>query len=167
MSEIYQFKIVAIGIKPKIECILWIKSTASFFNLHDTTQRLFGLDGYHLFEFYTSRDASSISDGQDHSRLAKNVKLSTEFRHIRKIYYLYDFGDNWEFSITFQKVFPDNKIENYPLCVDGIGGMLIEDCGGPYCYNLLTAWCKNKTKANKDALLERFDEKMLEEYADF
>ena len=56
---------------------------------------------------------------------------------------------------------------DYPFCVDGTGGMLIEDCGGPYCYSLLAAWCRNKTSKNKEAVLEQFDEDMLEEYKDF
>lgn len=167
MIEIYQFKIVATGVKPKIERILLIKSTATFLNLHNTIQQLFGLHAYHLFEFYTTSDAAPISDGQDYSRLARNVKLSTEFRHIKKMRYLYDFGDNWEFSITLQKIFSENAAMNYPFCVDGTGGMLIEDCGGPYCYNLLAAWCKSKTKENKKALLNQFDEEMLEEYEHF
>ncbi len=34
MTEIYQFKIVAIGIKPIIERILWIKSTATFWAIY-------------------------------------------------------------------------------------------------------------------------------------
>lgn len=166
MTEIYQFKIVVRGIKPIIERILWIKSTATFFNLHNVIQRLFGLDASHLFEFYPSRDASPIGDGHDYSRLAKNVKLSTEFRYIKKMRYIYDFGDNWEFSILLQKILPDNKLVDYPFCVDGIGDMLIEDCGGPHCYTMLAPWCKNKTKENKDALLEIFDEEMLEQYED-
>lgn len=166
MTEIYQFKIGAIGIKPIIERILWIKSTATFFNLHNVIQELFGLDGYHLFEFYPSRDAAPIGDGHDHSRLAKNVKLSTEFRYIKKMRYVYDFGDNWEFSILLQKILPDNKLVDYPFCVDGIGDMLIEDCGGPHGYTLLAPWCKHKTQENKEALLEIFDEGMLEHYED-
>lgn len=97
MTEIYQLKIVAIGIKPTIERTLWIKSTATFLNLHNVIQGLFGLDAYHLFEFDSGRDASPISDGSDHSRSAKNVKLGTEFRYIKKMRYVYDFGDHWEF----------------------------------------------------------------------
>ncbi len=107
-----------------------------------------------------------ISDGNDHSRSAKNVKLSTEFRYIKKMRYVYDFGDHWEFSILLQKVMPDNKLVTYPFCIDGIGDMLIEDCGGPHCYTLLAPWCKNKSKENKEALLEIFDEGMLEQYED-
>lgn len=168
MSEIYQLKIIAIEIKPPIERIVWIKSTATFFSLHNTIQRLFGLHAYHLFEFYAHRDAAPIGDGyEDRSRLAKNVKLSTEFRYVKKMKYVYDFGDQWEFSITLQKILPDNKLVDYPFCIDGMGGMLIEDCGGPHCYNSLAAWCKNKIKVNKDALLEHYDEEMIKQYEDF
>lgn len=54
----------------------------------------------------------------------------------------------------------------YPFCVDGTGGMLIEDCGGPYFYNLISAWCRDKTKENKESLLEQCDEETLEAYED-
>ena len=111
MSEIYQLKIIAIGIKPPIERILWTKSTATFFNLHNTIQRLFGLHAYHLFEFCSRRDAAPIGDGYEgNSRLAKNVKLSTEFQYVKKMNYVYDFGDQWEFSIALQKILPANEI---------------------------------------------------------
>lgn len=167
MIEIYQLKIVATDIKPKIERIILIKSTAAFFNLHDTIQWLFGLDDSHLFEFYTTRDAAPISDGENDSRLAHRVRLSSEFKYVKKMYYTYDFGDDWRFSITLQKILPYVEKVVYPFCVDGAGGMLIEDCGGPYCYNLIAAWCRDKTKENKEALLEQCDEEMLEEYEDF
>ncbi len=167
MTEIYQLKIVTVGIKPKIERVLWIQSTATFLKLHDILQSLFGLYACHLFEFYPSRDVSPISDGHDHSRLAKNVKLSTEFRYTKKVDCPYDFGDDWRFAITLQKIVSAISLLDYPFCVDGTGGMLIEDCGGSYCYNLLTAWCRDKTSENKEAVLEQFDEDMLEVYEDF
>lgn len=165
--EIYQLKITTKDIQPKIERVLWIKSTATFLNLHRTLQTLFGLEDYHLFEFYVNRDAAPISDGHDHSRLAKNVKLSSEFKYTKKMHYTYDFGDDWSFSITLQKIFPYSDAFAYPVCVDGIGGMLIEDCGGAYCYNLIAAWCREKTKDNKNALLEIVDEEVIEQYEDF
>jgi Plasmid pRiA4b ORF-3-like protein len=167
MIEIYQLKIVTVGIKPKIERVLWIQATATFLKLHGILQSLFGLYAYHLFEFYPGFDASPISDGDNHSRLAKNIKLLTEFRYTKKVDYTYDFGDNWRFSITLQKIVAANPLVHYPVCINGTGGMLIEDCGGPYCYNLLAAWCRNKTTENKEAVLEQFDEDMLEEYEDF
>ncbi len=45
--------------------------------------------------------------------------------------------------------------------------MLIEGCGGAYCYNLLAAWCRNETKTTKEAVLTQFDEETLIEYDDF
>lgn len=167
MIEVYQLKIVAKEIKPKIERILWIKSTATFFDLHDTIQLLFGLHGYHLFEFYSMRDDAPISDGENDSRLAYRVRLSSEFRKSKKMNYTYDFGDDWEFSITLQKVLPYDKTAVYPFCIDSTGGELREDCGGPYCYNLLSAWCRNKTDESKEALLQQYDESMIEEYEKF
>ena len=163
MIETYQLKIVAKEIKPKTERVIWIKSTATFFNLHCAIQSLFGLQDYHLFAFSSARDAAVISDGEDHSRLANRIKLSSEFKHVKKIHYTYDFGDNWEFSITLQKILPYNASLAYPCCVSHTGGMLIEDSGGAYCYNLLSAWCRDKTAE----ALEQFDEDMVAEYESF
>lgn len=167
MIEIYQLKIVAKEVKPKVERVIWIKSTATFFNLHYAIQHLFGFQGGHLFEFSSARDAAAISDGEDNSRLAERVKLCSEFKYVKKINYTYDFGNNWEFSITLQKTLPYNDVLSYPFCISHTGGMLIEDCGGAYCYNLLAAWCRNETKTTKEAVLTQFDEETLIEYDDF
>lgn len=167
MIEVYQLKIVAAVIKPKIERVILIKSTTTFFELHYVIQNLFGLTAGHLFEFFSVRDAAPISDGEDNTRLANRVKLNAEFKYVKKIQYTYDFGDNWEFSITLQKVLAYDKYFLYPCCISHTGGRLIEDCGGPYCYNLLAAWCRNPTSETKAAVLEQFNEELLTEYQDF
>lgn len=167
MIELYQLKIIAANIKPKMERVLWIKSTATFFNLHYVIQNLFGLTAGHLFEFSSARDIESISDGEDNTRSANRIKLSSEFKYVKKIQYTYDFGDNWGFSITLQKILPYDNSLTYPCCISHTGGRLIEDCGGPYCYNLLAAWCRNPTAATKTAVLDQFDEEMLTEYEGF
>ncbi len=167
MIEVYQLKIVAAAIKPKIERVIWIKSTTTFFDLHYVIQNLFGLHAGHLFEFSSVRDAAPISDGEDNTRSENRIKLSSEFKHVKKIHYTYDFGDNWEFSITLQKTLPYDNAFVYPCCISHTGGRLLEDCGGPYCYNLLAAWCRDPTVATKTAVLEQFDEELLAEYEDF
>lgn len=167
MIEIYQLKITVNEV-PGIERIIWIKSTTSFFDLHDTIQWLFGFDDSHLFEFYATRRGPRISDGIDDAGLAYRVRLSSEFKKTKKMYYTYDFGDYWEFTITLQKILPYDNTLSYPFCIEGKGGMLIEDCGGSYCYNLIAAWCRNKTKENQAILLEHYgDEEILEEYDEF
>jgi hypothetical protein len=143
--EIYQLKITADYIHPKMERILLIKSTSSFYRLHRTIQMLFGFADYHLFEFFTKRGASTISDGQGGfggSRKAKDVKLSSEFENNNKIQYTYDFGDSWTFAITLQKRIPYDDAIVYPFCVKATGGILLEDCGGAGCYNEISETCR-------------------------
>lgn len=167
MIEIYQLKITVNEV-PDMERIIWIKSTTSFFDLHDTIQWLFGFDNSHLFEFYATRHGTRISDGIDDARLAYRVRLSSEFKKTKKMYYTYDFGDCWELTISLQKILPYDNTLSYPVCISGKGGMLIEDCGGSYSYNLIAAWCRNKTKENRAALLEQYDdEEILEDYRNF
>jgi hypothetical protein len=53
--------------------------------------------------------------------------------------YTYDFGDNWEHTIAFEK--SDLAVEgaSYPACVGGKRNCPPDDCGGPWGYAQLLA----------------------------
>jgi hypothetical protein len=46
-----------------------------------------------------------------------------------KAIYRYDYGDNWEMSITLEKILPKTKNTKYPLCIGGKLAAPPEDCG--------------------------------------
>jgi hypothetical protein len=59
----------------------------------------------------------------------------------------YDFGDNWNISITLEKIFEDKELpgKDLPMVLDGAGFGIIEDIGGVYGLLEFAKACKNKS----------------------
>jgi hypothetical protein len=53
-----------------------------------------------------------------------------EYKNFKHIEYLYDFGDDWEHSITL--IGRANTSTSSIVCLSGECGPAAEDCGGPY-----------------------------------
>lgn len=168
-TEIYKLKITTKHIKPSIWRMVLIPANANFLDLHDIIMKLFGFDNTHLFAFYPGNNlASSISYGESGSKNAANTKLYQQFQNVEKLNYTYDFGDNWQFIIKLEKTLPRKKNAIYPQCLKAKGGMLLEDCGGEYSYELITRWCRAKTPENRDALIEHYGhDEVLDWYSNF
>ena len=144
-AEVYQLKITAKDIRPSIWRTILIPNTATFLDLHEVIMELFGFDNSHLFAFSKgSGYEGQISDGMDGTKKASKVKLSQHFMTESKINYTYDFGDDWDFIIELQKILPRIKEAVYPQGIKAKGGMMLEDCGGYYGYEVITNWCRNK-----------------------
>jgi hypothetical protein len=47
-----------------------------------------------------------------------------------KALYIYDFGDNWEHTVTLEKILPAEDDVDYPVCIAGARACPPEDCGG-------------------------------------
>ena len=43
--------------------------------------------------------------------------------------YTYDFGDNWQHTITLEKILPKEEKQVYPRCIDGERACIPEDYG--------------------------------------
>ncbi len=56
-----------------------------------------------------------------------------------KLFYLYDFGDDWMHVIKLEAVQPRDDSAAKAVCIDGRGPGPSEDCGGVYGYELITA----------------------------
>jgi hypothetical protein len=56
---------------------------------------------------------------------------------IKKMEYTYDFGDNWEHTIKFEKIIETDIANPHPTIIKGSGASLPEDCGGIYGYYAL------------------------------
>ena len=119
---------------------------------------LFGFEGYHLFEFHEMGENIDCSE----------IPISKPFECFKILNYTYDFGDCWEFKITFEKIIQKDNLLSYPRCIKSKGGMMLEDCGGEYGYKIITDWCRNKTKSSRRILIDFYgDPEALEQYADF
>ncbi len=152
--NIFQLKITSHSVRPMIWREIMIPSNISLDALHQCIMELFGLEGFHLYEF------DGISDSE--------LTLSEAFKHQQTLHYRYDFGDNWEFTLTKQKHVAVDPEKSYPYCLKSKGGMMIEDCGSSYGYKLITDWCRKKSSSTRSALLNyQCDPEILKEFAKF
>lgn len=91
--------------------VIEIESSASFLQLHEAIQEAVDFDNDHLFEFFIGRhpDHRAYSIGGEPNwdrfnpvKVYNNVRLSSTWPLPggMKLFYLFDFGDNWLFQIN-------------------------------------------------------------------
>lgn len=144
----YLFKIKLKGItKPPVWRKVSVPENFTFLRLHQVIQTLFGWYDYHLFEFldkeYQNKIRIAIPSEDDldlnfgaKTYDASKIKLSEIFsKNIKKLLYVYDFGDNWVHEITLESISEENPSNAY--CISGKGSCPPEDCGGIYGYENL------------------------------
>ncbi|MBU8848661.1 MAG: plasmid pRiA4b ORF-3 family protein, partial [Desulfobacterales bacterium] len=94
--------------------VIEIESSASFLQMHEAIQDAVDFDNDHLFEFFIGRHpghrAYSIGsepnwDTFNPIKTYSNVRLSSVWPlpSGMKLFYLFDFGDNWLFQINKTK----------------------------------------------------------------
>ena len=136
-SAVYQLKVTLKGSKPPIWRRIQVTNATTLQQLHQILQEVMGWDNYHLHQFYIG----GIDYGQPNPdygldfRNEKNVKLSQVVPGEKfKYSYTYDFGDDWEHQIVFEKVLPIASEVRYPVCLAGKRACPPEDCGGIWGY---------------------------------
>jgi hypothetical protein len=120
--------------------------------LHEIIQVAMGWDNCHLHQFVIRGKEYGVSyeggvhfaDNPDKIRLAE-----FRFRPAERFEYQYDFGDNWEHTVTVEKLLPGDAAQMYPVCVTGRGECPPEDSGGPWIYG---ARRQGKSRGKVDAV---------------
>jgi len=148
MKNIYQIKIQVKNVRPSIYRTILVNEDVNFQKLHTYIQSIFGLLDYHLWEFHygDSRTPTAITvktndensfPWEEPKLEAKKIKLKKILKKEKdKCLYWYDFGDDWEFDITLQKIFSKKEFQDkfsgkkYPMLLKAKGPMLLEDVGG-------------------------------------
>ena len=108
---IWTLRIKLPGIQSECVRLIEIESNASFLQLHQAIQKAVDFDNDHLFEFFVGRQpgnrAYSIGPEPDWDtfnpvKAYRNIHLSGiwPLPPSMKLYYLFDFGDNWLFQIN-------------------------------------------------------------------
>lgn len=154
-------KIEMSGIKnPPMWREVEVPADMTFSALHDVIQCVTGLEHGHLWEFRKGkRDGITIgmlSNGpfepglDDVTYEADRTPLYAILNRTRNsIDYIYDFGDNWEFKVTVQKVLP--KKTEHPVCTAFESELnAIEDTGGPWNYFDMRAALRDWDKLSED-----------------
>lgn len=138
----FQLKIQIDGITPPVWRSVTVPAELGLDELHEIIQNLFAWNETHLHEFmlgthpngvrYAPADPEADHWGDppaDEEGVALNTLL-----HAPKdtLLYTYDFGDNWEHTITLEKILPAKAPGILPLCVAGSGHPPQEDSSGPH-----------------------------------
>lgn len=161
-----KLKILLNKSNPKIYRTVLVPENFTFHDLHIVIQIVMGLEGYHLYQFnlgafYNSLEIALLNDRADFSLFGSEYErydstttpITTVIEMDKKnVNYVYDFGDDWKHTITFLK---ETKEEvSIPVCIQGEGPNLMEDCGGIFgLYELMEiSTKKRKTPEEKERL---------------
>jgi hypothetical protein len=153
-NTVYQLKITLADIRPSIWRRVQVKD-CSLSKLHEVIQAAMAWTNTHLWAFdIDGVDYGDDPDGEIDLSSARKAKLGAFVAEgVKKLRYIYDFGDNWEHLVQVEKVLNADPTVKYPWCVDGQRARPPEDCGGPWGYgDLLEAI---KTPGKNPELLDR------------
>ncbi|MBR6013477.1 MAG: plasmid pRiA4b ORF-3 family protein [Selenomonadaceae bacterium] len=143
----YQFKITLKYSKPPIWRRVIVPAEYTFQEFAEVILMAMGWSGYHLSEFEMNEgthikvnfpvDDGGLIDDFDESVNASEVELVNYLDTGEKFIFTYDFGDNWEHVVLFEKI-AENYKKDYPSVIKFKGNCPPEDCGGIFgYYNLL------------------------------
>ena len=120
-------------------------------DLHEVLQVAFGWTDSHLHRFgcggtqfysYKSEHYLSPYDVEEGEVGVpeEQVRLDEVLVDVGdKLFYLYDFGDDWHHTIKLESVLPRDESAPRAVCTTGRREGPAEDCGGVYGYELLAA----------------------------
>ncbi|WP_035238687.1 IS1096 element passenger TnpR family protein [Desulfobacter vibrioformis] len=110
-KKIWTLRIKLQGAEPEWVRVIEIDWRASFLDLHEAIQKAVDFDNDHLFEFYVGRHPRHVAqvvggapDWEDFHPVNtyQRVPISSAWPMLPglKLFYLFDFGDNWVFQIN-------------------------------------------------------------------
>lgn len=139
-KTILSLKVTLRGLKPPVWRRLLVPGTMTLGALHQAIQAAMGWHDCHLHAFDIAGeqfgDRRTVDDVADENRVTLN---SLARSGVTRFAYTYDFGDNWEHTITVEKSKPMVEGKAYPVCIAGKRTCPPEDCGGVWGYSDLLA----------------------------
>ena len=126
---------------------LAVSSTLHLDEVHAVLQAAFGWDDYHLHRFAGDPDDPwgqpaylcpfDIAEG-DTGLPAELVRLDEVLASEgERLHYTYDYGDDWQVTLTLERVEARGDREPPAVCRDGRGAEPPEDCGGVPAYEVI------------------------------
>ena len=118
-KSIISLKVTLRGTRPPIWRRLLMPGEMTLGDLHQAIQAAMGWHDGHLHAFNIGGgqygDRHSVDDVADENRVTLNGLLKSA---VARFAYTYDFGDNWEHMVAFEKSEPVGEGVSYPVCVD-------------------------------------------------
>jgi pRiA4b ORF-3-like protein len=146
----YQVRVDLDGAKPLVWRRLLLSSELMLNELHLVLQQAMGWDDSHLHEFLSGKNRMDpfavryvmqymLDDGAE-GVLEDQVRLDELLSGPKdRLFYGYDFGDDWNHTLVVEKVLPRSGGEPPAACVGGARACPPEDCDGIWGYHELLA----------------------------
>jgi hypothetical protein len=135
-ERMYLLHIKLKDIEPEIYRRFVVPGSITLDRLHEVIQIVMGWDDYHLYEFtigdtrYDENPEQSFAPGPL-KNAGKTRLLDVIRRKGRSFRYIYDFGDNWEHTLTVEESnYPPEKCEKDLFCIEGARACPPENVGG-------------------------------------
>lgn len=135
VHRIVRIRIELEDIDPAVWRCVEVPLTTSLRGLHEIIQAAMLFENYHLFQFDIGDKRYGTPDREwDYGSPtidAKNIRLGVLIeRGVDQFSYTYDFGDNWQHSITIETVAAADPAADYPRFIEGARRAPPEDVGG-------------------------------------
>lgn len=168
-SRILQLRVSIRGMSPPVWRKLLINSDTTLHELHLMIQAAMGWYNCHLYEFSYGQDKYSNLDHWD--EIPEEEIDSTQvtlgdldLSEGDELTYLYDFGDNWEHTVSVQKILAQDTSYRLPACIGGKRNCPPEDCGGVYGYYDVLKTAGDPQDPEHDEMVEWLGEYNPEEF---
>lgn len=136
----FELKVTLVGITPPIWRRVRVPGDCTLDRLHRILQDLMGWHDMHLHDFrIAGRYYGRLLDGEDNGDLLdeRNFRLDRLAKKGTRLWYRYDFGDDWAHEILVERVTGATPGLVAVECLDGARSVPPEDCGGVPGYDLL------------------------------
>lgn len=168
--QVYQLKVALNGIRPPVWRRIQVPANYTFWDLHVALQDSMGWFDCHLHEFQVQNPSSGLEErigtpAEEDSELLGVVhpgwkRYISDYFSLEnpKAQYMYDFGDDWQHTLTVEKILSREKGKQYPLCMKGKRACPPEDCGGVSGYEDLLKIIADPNHEDYDEWMERLEE---------
>lgn len=162
----YIMRVDLVGTKPPIWRRVSVPSDITLDRLHAVIQAAFDWTDSHLHRFAPTGDRygqefeaivtpSDVEEGED-GVLEETIRLD-ELMHAPgdKLRYTYDFGDDWEHTLKFEKAEPRDSDDDGCGCLAGSRAAPPEDSGGVHYYEHMLEVAEDPSHLEHGDMLER------------
>ena len=168
-QRVARIRIEVMYTSPKIWRRVEVPLSFTLIGLHDVIQAAFDWDGDHFWTFNLGKADLGKFGKAEHFRWepeeAQDVQLQALVnRGIKKLKYIYDYGDYWEHLITIMRVLDADPATTYPNLVAGANCAPIEDIGGVGGFYAFVAATEDPNHPDRERFEECFGAKKMNEF---
>ncbi len=156
-ASVHELRVSLDDVEPEIWRSLAVPSSLSLAGLHLVVQEAMGWQGYHLHEISVGDKRYGVDDGEGWDgppEDERRYRLADVAPEGQSFSYVYDFGDDWQHTISVQAVRPALPGEDFPRCTGGERACPPEDVGGTPGYQEFLVAISDPSDEEHDHYLE-------------